>query len=703
MGSVVNTFEGGTNGTTVTTANSGGSSGNAANTITLDSSTIVFDSTRSAKGGLSIRFSTGATSGSPTWTWSSGFSGTTMYWRGYVCIDANPASNQNIIRLRVGTTIVGTLRINTTGRLQQMYGTGTAGATSTTAMPLGSFVRIEISLTTSTTTTGQMTTRLYTSMDSLTPTETITNTGISTGNAGLITQNLFGHVSSTTNWSIWFDDPAVSTAGWIGPSTTNLARYFPDNSFIDFNPGAIAGNDGGPVSLAMMLRMDDVTNGGLHVAMNNAGGLLWYTELFNNGDLYYSANGDGLWAAVGSAWIGKWIILGVSKADASATPRLHVGTYDQTTGSVSWSHTNAAGAVADAAAALLSDGTIRVGRWSNTSEYYWGAIELDAMWNADRTDSDFEALTSWSAWQGAAVLRRYNQASTGTAVTDLSSAGTGTQKAITGTTITTGNPHFTYTSSTTPVTSDLDLRWKTFGSVNSDLDLRWKVDSSLTPVTSDLDLRWRVTNAVSSDLDIRWRVWSAVTSDMDLRWRVFSSLQSDVDVRWRVLNTVASDIALTWRVAVTVTSDLDLRWRSRSTVTSDLDLRWRVESTLIVVNSDLDLRWRSYARVTSDLGLAWRVYEVTSSDLSLFWRVRQVVTSDLALIWGHEEATQQVDSTLDLRWRTYQLVTSTLTLQWRTFSDVVTQPDVIAYLPDSGYAVASLAPIAVTVDLGEEV
>ncbi len=213
MGTVTNSFEGGTNGTTVTTGNSGGASGTAFNTVTLDSNTIAYDSTVAQKGALSLKISVGAVSGSPIVLWNSGFTGTTMYWRTYVYITANPASNQNVLRFRVGTTIVGTLRINTTGRIQQMYGTGTAGATSTNAIPLSTWVRIETVITTSTTTTGQMVTRLYLTADSTTPTETVSNTGISTGSAGSITPFLAGVVSSTTNWSIWFDDMAVSSSG----------------------------------------------------------------------------------------------------------------------------------------------------------------------------------------------------------------------------------------------------------------------------------------------------------------------------------------------------------------------------------------------------------------------------------------------------------------------------------------------------------
>lgn len=157
-------------------------------------------------------------------------------------------------------------------------------------------------------------------------------------------------------------------------------------------------------------------------------------------------------------------------------------------------------------------------------------------------------------------------------------------------------------ASTTPVSSDLDLRWAVSTQVNSDLDLRWAVS---TQVTSDLDLRWGVLTQVTSDLDLRWVSSSStvqVTSDLDLRWIVATRVTSDLDLRWLA--------------STQVTSDLDLRWTSRTVTNSDLNLQW---ATATLVSSDLDLRWAVATRVTSNLDLRWAVLLSVTSDLDLQW------------------------------------------------------------------------------------
>lgn len=112
------------------------------------------------------------------------------------------------------------------------------------------------------------------------------------------------------------------------------------------------------------------------------------------------------------------------------------------------------------------------------------------------------------------------------------------------------------------------------------------VSESTTPVTSDLDARWRVSIRTTSDVDVRWRVSTGITSDLDTRWRVRNVVTSDVDARWRVLNAVQSDV--------------DARWRVRNGVTTDLGLRWLVAFDAGVVDSTLMVLWTVSAEMVDE-------------------------------------------------------------------------------------------------------
>lgn len=120
------------------------------------------------------------------------------------------------------------------------------------------------------------------------------------------------------------------------------------------------------------------------------------------------------------------------------------------------------------------------------------------------------------------------------------------------------------------------------------VDVEVSDGSSTTPVSSDSDLRWRVMNRVTADHDFRWRVSSQVTSDPDLRWRVMNRVSSDLDARWATAGSVSADHDLRWAIQAPVTSDLDARWRSLQSLSTALDARWAVRGTAV---GSLTLRW----------------------------------------------------------------------------------------------------------------
>lgn len=224
---------------------------------------------------------------------------------------------------------------------------------------------------------------------------------------------------------------------------------------------------------------------------------------------------------------------------------------------------------------------------------------------------------------------------------------------------------------------DLDSRWRVYNTISQSMDTRWRVHSL---VTQSLDSRWRVQNLVSQNLDSRWRVREIVSQSLDSRWRVRNLASQDLDSRWRVCNLIQQSLDTRWRVRELVSSDLDsrwvtdgslsqvsgdldTRWRVREYVSSDFDTRWRVDSSVLSVSSDLDSRWRVRGWVGANLDIRWRVRARVSSDLDVRWRVYVSVDKDLDLRWKVRELVSQV---LDTRWTTYGRVYRDLSILWRT-------------------------------------
>lgn len=229
-------------------------------------------------------------------------------------------------------------------------------------------------------------------------------------------------------------------------------------------------------------------------------------------------------------------------------------------------------------------------------------------------------------------------------------------------------------ATTSPVSSDLDIRYRVTNRVTADLDTRWRVTNR---VTSDLDTRWRVRSSVSADLDTRWRVAGVVSSDFDARWRVLAAVTKDLDARWRVLGLAAANLDMRWRVNGVVATQ----------VSNDLDLRYRV---LGLVTKDADLRWRVRQEVSNGLNVQWRIRAVVSQDADLQWRVRAAVASDLDVRWG---VLAELASDVDLRWRIAEAVANDLELLWRQEASPIPLPADVAVALDIAVVGAVLDPL----------
>lgn len=221
---LTNSFEGGTNGTTLTTANSGGASGNAFDAVTNTGTNAVdiFDNTVAAHGTLSCKVATGTSSVQSLNRWSTSMGTVTQVWfRMYLYFTAFPTAVTRVMGYATsgGTTcgIVGVAA--TTGKVNFFNASGSAIITTANAVPLNAWCRVEGFLIGSAT-VGQMQLKLFTTPDSQTPTEMLTSTAAqnTTGAPGLYS---FGIISNAANLGpFWMDDIGISSTGYLGPAGT---------------------------------------------------------------------------------------------------------------------------------------------------------------------------------------------------------------------------------------------------------------------------------------------------------------------------------------------------------------------------------------------------------------------------------------------------------------------------------------------------
>jgi hypothetical protein len=218
MTTLTNSFEGGTNGTTITAANSGGASGNAFDVVSIGASaTLTFDNTHVAHGSLAGNVTTpvAATNSYAAWTTSMGTQ-TTVWFRLYLYYTANPANTHRVFTGVSGASNCGSLQVTAAGKLQWINSSNATILTSTAAIPLGAWFRIEGFITGSAT-VGQVELKLFSTPDSLTPNET--DTSAATQNT-LSTMNgyRFGVSGSTASVTFWMDDLGLSSTGYLGPA-----------------------------------------------------------------------------------------------------------------------------------------------------------------------------------------------------------------------------------------------------------------------------------------------------------------------------------------------------------------------------------------------------------------------------------------------------------------------------------------------------
>jgi hypothetical protein len=219
----VNSAEGGTNGATVTTANSAGASGNAWSSVNIASgTTLVFATAAAYKGSLGYRMTQGTGTGV----------GANVRWdltgwlqargRFYLRATAYPTQLTRVLLVNDTsfTNTMATVVLNTAGKLL-VRDSNSVLFTSTTAIPLNTWVRVEWVVTPGTTSSNGVVRFAWASGDAA-ATETFASTSANTGTAGL-GRMFLGKNSGTWNTTLDVDDIAAddaSATAFMGASST---------------------------------------------------------------------------------------------------------------------------------------------------------------------------------------------------------------------------------------------------------------------------------------------------------------------------------------------------------------------------------------------------------------------------------------------------------------------------------------------------
>lgn len=222
---LTNSFEAVTpSGTTVTAANSGGGSDSTFDVVQAPPAggTLASDSTHAAHGSLGCKVATGATSGNTyvSWTTSLDTGSLTVWWRMYLYFTANPGANVRVKALLNSGNLVCGCIISTSGLVITNFASaGTTATTSTAAIPLNQWFRLEGKDIVSTS-VGQTEVKLFSSMDSTSPTETDTSAATQNNGSAFSALRMGATTSAANVTAFWMDDVGYSDTAYIGPVAT---------------------------------------------------------------------------------------------------------------------------------------------------------------------------------------------------------------------------------------------------------------------------------------------------------------------------------------------------------------------------------------------------------------------------------------------------------------------------------------------------
>jgi hypothetical protein len=216
-----NSFEGGSNGTTITTGNSGTAPDDAFDNVSTGTgATTAFDNTQAAHGTLSAKIATAATSTTSYLEWSASFPNPATRWfRAYLYFTALPAAQYRVLNVLQGSTNIGNILFTAAGALAFTRAAGTTVFTSA-AIPLNQWVRLE-GFVTGDASVGQWEYKIWYTPDSPgTPDDTQTSAATQ-AMTGVPDKVRFGIGLNIANAGpYWMDDIGLSDTGYLGPIST---------------------------------------------------------------------------------------------------------------------------------------------------------------------------------------------------------------------------------------------------------------------------------------------------------------------------------------------------------------------------------------------------------------------------------------------------------------------------------------------------
>jgi hypothetical protein len=211
------------------------------------------------------------------------------------------------------------------------------------------------------------------------------------------------------------------------------ARYF-DGTDDELITSAGSVDTTGAYSFAVLFRGDSSAPAATRYLLHIFSSVPGFRRGFRVDSTGVLATGNLVTYVTGSTTINEdeWIIVGVSKAAGTATPRFHI--YQ----GGSWTHENASGTQTDPAG---TDATVQFGTYGGVA---WTQEDMAAaaVWNSELSDSEMESYTGWdrpAGWRYPDALWSFQQASVSEDVVDLTGGGAD-QSDRTGTTVITDGP-----------------------------------------------------------------------------------------------------------------------------------------------------------------------------------------------------------------------------------------------------------------------
>lgn len=242
-----NNANGGTHGVAVSyTASGGAVSGDDWDFIAIGANGSITYANSPARGPLSYKMTVGATVTDVKVEWQNFQPSTTVYVRFYVYLPTLPSASFRFLELSDGTQVVWSFGVRADGRLSIRDTASASMGISTSALPVGRWLRLE-AMVVSHATTGSSVVKIFTEADSPYPAEALTSTSTfnTAPNGTGISIARFGIVGSAgANYTYYLDDITVSNEGWAGPADPELAGPLELANTADF------GSDGTSLTMA---------------------------------------------------------------------------------------------------------------------------------------------------------------------------------------------------------------------------------------------------------------------------------------------------------------------------------------------------------------------------------------------------------------------------------------------------------------------